>query len=257
MKTSDRVDVHADQGGNTACTLRAGGRERLPRAGASTRAGRCAGVYPGRSPVPALFGGRSPVTIVMSTFSCRSPGGAGRPGVQELDLDRRVRQADARGGTAGLRGDAGGVPAPVRPILMTSFAFIFGVLPWSWPRCRRGDAQVAGNRRVQRHARVTLFGIFLTPVFFSVIQGSARRGCSLAAPRAGWLDPGRAIAGSRSVTSSVAWRGPPAWAPGIGAGAGSLAGLDSRDPAAERSSPGPLDSRSASGGSLSGGDPQP
>ncbi len=36
------------------------------------------------------------------------PGGAGRPGVQERDPDRRVRQAAAAGGHAAVRGDARG-----------------------------------------------------------------------------------------------------------------------------------------------------
>ena len=36
---------------------------------------------------------------------------AGRPGEQERDPDRRVRQAQARGGPVAARGDAGGVPA--------------------------------------------------------------------------------------------------------------------------------------------------
>jgi multidrug efflux pump len=59
----------------------------------------------------------------------------------------------------------------LRPIVMTSFAFIFGVLPLVF-------AQGAGAE--MRHSLglavfsgmlgVTLFGIFLTPVFFYVIQ---------------------------------------------------------------------------------------
>jgi hydrophobe/amphiphile efflux-1 (HAE1) family protein len=59
----------------------------------------------------------------------------------------------------------------LRPILMTSFAFIFGVLPLvlatgAGAEMRRslGAAVFAGM------LGVTLFGIFLTPVFFSVIQ---------------------------------------------------------------------------------------
>ncbi len=60
----------------------------------------------------------------------------------------------------------------LRPILMTSFAFIFGVLPLcvasgAGAEMRRslGTAVFAGM------LGVTIFGIFLTPVFFSVIQG--------------------------------------------------------------------------------------
>src|ERR1700752_4187194 len=59
----------------------------------------------------------------------------------------------------------------LRPIIMTSFAFILGVLPlglrqWSGAEMRRtlGTAVFAGM------IGVTLFGIFLTPVFFYVIR---------------------------------------------------------------------------------------
>jgi multidrug efflux pump len=59
----------------------------------------------------------------------------------------------------------------LRPILMTSFAFIFGVLPLvvahgAGAEMRRalGTAVFAGM------LGVTIFGIFLTPVFFYVIQ---------------------------------------------------------------------------------------
>jgi multidrug efflux pump len=60
----------------------------------------------------------------------------------------------------------------LRPILMTSFAFILGVVPLvtatgAGAEMRRtlGTAVFAGM------LGVTLFGIFLTPVFFYVIQG--------------------------------------------------------------------------------------
>ncbi|HVS34237.1 MAG TPA: efflux RND transporter permease subunit [Gemmataceae bacterium] len=60
----------------------------------------------------------------------------------------------------------------LRPILMTSFAFIFGVVPLmiasgAGAEMRRslGAAVFSGM------LGVTLFGIFLTPVFFHVIQG--------------------------------------------------------------------------------------
>jgi multidrug efflux pump subunit AcrB len=59
----------------------------------------------------------------------------------------------------------------LRPILMTSFAFIFGVVPLviasgAGAEMRRslGIAVFSGM------LGVTLFGIFLTPVFYSVVQ---------------------------------------------------------------------------------------
>jgi multidrug efflux pump subunit AcrB len=64
----------------------------------------------------------------------------------------------------------------LRPILMTSFAFILGVVPLvvatgAGAEMRRslGVAVFSGM------LGVTLFGIFLTPVFYYVIQGFARR----------------------------------------------------------------------------------
>ena len=71
----------------------------------------------------------------------------------------------------------------LRPILMTSFAFIFGVVPLviatgAGAEMRRslGLAVFSGM------LGVTLFGIFLTPVFYYVIQwfgGGSRRVASM------------------------------------------------------------------------------
>jgi multidrug efflux pump len=67
----------------------------------------------------------------------------------------------------------------LRPILMTSFAFIFGVVPLVL-----ADGAGAEMRRSLGTAvfsgmlGVTLFGIFLTPVFYYVIQwfGESKQG---------------------------------------------------------------------------------
>jgi multidrug efflux pump len=65
----------------------------------------------------------------------------------------------------------------LRPIVMTSFAFIFGVLPLvvahgAGAEMRRtlGTAVFAGM------IGVTLFGLFLTPVFYSVVRRLGERG---------------------------------------------------------------------------------
>ena len=81
----------------------------------------------------------------------------------------------------------------LRPILMTSFAFIFGVVPLvvaagAGAEMRRslGIAVFSGM------LGVTLFGIFLTPVFFYVIQGLGESRL-LTAERSRWI--GSTVAG--------------------------------------------------------------
>jgi multidrug efflux pump len=73
----------------------------------------------------------------------------------------------------------------LRPILMTSFAFIFGVLP-----LLRGTGAGAEMRRSLGTAvfsgmlGVTFFGVFLTPVFYAVIERMRRRDDGAPAPTA-------------------------------------------------------------------------
>jgi multidrug efflux pump len=60
----------------------------------------------------------------------------------------------------------------LRPILMTSFAFIFGVLPLVGANGAGAEMRRSlGVAVFSGMLGVTLFGIFLTPVFFYVIQG--------------------------------------------------------------------------------------
>jgi multidrug efflux pump len=153
----------------------------------------------------------------------------------------------------------------LRPILMTSFAFIFGVFPLvvaagAGAEMRRslGIAVFGGM------LGVTLFGIFLTPVFFYVIQGLSETKLFSAVPTR-WLGSvlfgalaGLAIGyllGRLGVTRLD-------WSLGLGAGAGSLTGLAIRGlrrvirPPSPRSSPTPTRS-SPPRSSPPGGDPQP
>ena len=96
---------------------------------------------------------------------------AGRPGEQECDSDRRVRQAAARSRRRSAPGDARGVRLRLRPILMTSFAFILGVVPLVIASGAGAEMrQTLGMAVFSGMLGVTLFGIFLTPVFFYVIQ---------------------------------------------------------------------------------------
>ena len=102
--------------------------------------------------------------------------GAGRPGVQERDPDRRVRQGPARGRRADrYEATLEACQLRLRPIIMTSFAFILGVVPLVI--CARAPAPRCGARWAPPCSRgmlgVTLFGIFLTPVFY--LRHPARR----------------------------------------------------------------------------------
>jgi multidrug efflux pump subunit AcrB len=64
----------------------------------------------------------------------------------------------------------------LRPILMTSFAFLFGVLPLVFAHGAGAEMrQTLGIAVFSGMLGVTFFGIFLTPVFFSVIQAAGDR----------------------------------------------------------------------------------
>jgi multidrug efflux pump len=60
----------------------------------------------------------------------------------------------------------------LRPILMTSFAFIFGVMPLMVASGAGAEMRRSlGTAVFSGMLGVTLFGIFLTPVFFYILQG--------------------------------------------------------------------------------------
>jgi HAE1 family hydrophobic/amphiphilic exporter-1 len=65
----------------------------------------------------------------------------------------------------------------LRPIIMTSFAFVLGVVPLMLSEGAGAEMrQTLGTAVFAGMLGVTLFGIFLTPVFFYVIQWLADRG---------------------------------------------------------------------------------
>ena len=80
---------------------------------------------------------------------------------------------------AGLRRFDAAVEASrlrLRPILMTSFAFIFGVVPLVLARGAGAEMRRAlGTAVFSGMLGVTLFGIFLTPVFYYVIRWFTER----------------------------------------------------------------------------------
>jgi multidrug efflux pump len=64
----------------------------------------------------------------------------------------------------------------LRPILMTSFAFIFGVLPLILRSGAGAEMrQALGTAVFSGMLGVTFFGIFLTPVFFYTLRGLGER----------------------------------------------------------------------------------
>lgn len=64
----------------------------------------------------------------------------------------------------------------LRPILMTSFAFILGVVPLVISSGAGAEMRFAlGIAVFSGMLGVTLFGIFFTPVFYSVIRGWSER----------------------------------------------------------------------------------
>jgi hydrophobe/amphiphile efflux-1 (HAE1) family protein len=81
---------------------------------------------------------------------------------QQQEHDPKLRAAEAAVTAARLR---------LRPILMTSFAFIFGVLPLLIATGAGSEMrQALGTVVFYGMIGVTFFGLFLTPVFYTVIR---------------------------------------------------------------------------------------
>ena len=73
----------------------------------------------------------------------------------------------------------------LRPILMTSFAFILGVLPLARAKGAGAEMrQVLGTTVFSGMLGVTLLGLFLTPVFYVVLRGLVTRRERARAPAA-------------------------------------------------------------------------
>src|SRR5262249_41290120 len=71
----------------------------------------------------------------------------------------------------------------LRPILMTSFAFILGVVPLAIAKGAGAEMRVAlGIAVFSGMLGVTFFGLFFTPVFYVVIRWLTRRGAAAPAP---------------------------------------------------------------------------
>ena len=99
------------------------------------------------------------------------PRGAGRPrGKNAILIVEFAKQLEDQGkGIARCR--RGGRRLRLRPILMTSFAFILGVLPLVIAEGAGAEMrQALGTAVFSGMIGVTFFGLFLTPVFYVVIR---------------------------------------------------------------------------------------
>jgi HAE1 family hydrophobic/amphiphilic exporter-1 len=71
----------------------------------------------------------------------------------------------------------------LRPILMTSFAFIFGCLPlWVATGAGASARRMLGTAVVSGMLAATLFGIFVIPALFVFMERLAKRAATLPAP---------------------------------------------------------------------------
>ena len=105
------------------------------------------------------------------------PGDAARPRGEERDPDRRVRRAEAR--TRACRPSAAALEAArlrFRPILMTSLAFILGVLPLALSTgAGAGARRSVGTGVMGGMLAATFLAIFFVPLFFKLLDRPAPR----------------------------------------------------------------------------------
>ena len=85
-----------------------------------------------------------------------------------------AKQAEERARPEPLGRRRPGRPTRLRPILMTSFAFILGVCRWCWPTGPGAEMrQSLGTAVFFGMIGVTVFGLIFTPVFYVVCRGLA------------------------------------------------------------------------------------
>jgi multidrug efflux pump len=115
----------------------------------------------------------------------------------------------------------------LRPILMTSFAFILGVVPLLVASGAGSEMRRSLGRAVfSGMLGVTAFGIFLTPVFFYVIQGLSQTHFfrAVATQWIGSCLMGALLGSGTGFALARVGLGNPIWGPAVGGAAGVLAG---------------------------------
>jgi HAE1 family hydrophobic/amphiphilic exporter-1 len=86
-----------------------------------------------------------------------------------------ARQAEAVEGMSPVEAAVQACYLRLRPILMTAFAFIFGVVPLVIATGPGAEMrQSLGTAVFSGMLGVTLFGLFLTPVFYVMLRGRRR-----------------------------------------------------------------------------------
>jgi len=113
----------------------------------------------------------------------------------------------------------------LRPILMTSFAFIFGVVPLMLASGAGAEMRRSlGTAVFSGMLGVTMFGIILTPIFFYVIQGIGETKFFVA-ERTQWFVShilGAILGGAAGYLLAKLNIGRLPWGPIVGAGFGIL-----------------------------------
>src|SRR5213075_3201218 len=96
---------------------------------------------------------------------------AHRIGSEERHSHRRIRQGRIRKGQTAARSTLEGARLRLRPILMTSFAFIFGMLPlWFASGSGAVARRILGSTVIGGMIAASGIEIFLIPVTFYVIE---------------------------------------------------------------------------------------
>ena len=137
------------------------------------KSGAAAGRHPGGAVVRVVFRRQRALHAQLGEYLCANRlGGAGGPGLQELDPHRGVCANLHAQGQPRWEATRDASRLRLRPILMTSLAFVLGVFPLAIAVGAGAEMRrLLGTAVFGGMIGVTLLGIFLTPVFFYVIQG--------------------------------------------------------------------------------------
>jgi multidrug efflux pump len=96
---------------------------------------------------------------------------------KKRDPDDRICRTRGKAGQAGDRSGARSARIRLRPILMTSFAFIFGVMPLAISTGAGANSRIAiGTSVIGGMLTATVLAIFYIPLFFVLVRRGVRDG---------------------------------------------------------------------------------